>query len=650
MMLLTKRQKFILRDLLKEEKSITAKVLAEKYNVSLRTIRYDLDDIEYWLKERGATLIKIPRIGIKIKNKELVIDIIKDLQINVNEVVFSEKDRINIILLRLVFAENAVSSEELAKELNVSRGTILNTIKEINEELKQYSISIEGKTKHGFYISGDENNIRYYIKEILTPIIINGYGEKIYSFKNLIFTNQDLQTVHEVICDIKNSLNIRLEEKSSQVLKFKFIMLIKRIQNGHLLKMEFYETNKYKNTKIYNEAEVIYKLLMSRYNIPYEECEVIYICRMLLKEKLDTDCFEESNFDKDKLLNVTAEIINFGSKHLSIKESEIETLTKDLFSHLKLTLNRYELNISSENPILEQIKAKYGDIFQIVKKACKPFSNEYKFELSEDEIGFITMYFLKSLEKSRVYNKKNIIVVCNTSRGTSKLLATRIKNNIHEINIKAVVSIIDIDKDEELLEDVDLIISTIKIDNVKKPVVIVSPIITMYELNKIRDFLYIEHEYDFEVENEDNYVQDTLANIIEKYMDKKNSVKFYKEITSLIDFHSNNDRSKNRLFSNETEEIGLILIEISDMFFRLYPKGVMNQEQFKKVFGIIIHIIMAIPRWQKGEYNIEKNVKGYEKKYPEAFKIIEETFDRISNKYKIKIKKTEIVAILRYLI
>lgn len=650
-MLLTERQKFILRDLLNEEKSITAKTLAQRYNVSLRTVRYDLDNVEYWLNEKKIALIKIPRVGIMIQDKEEALKAIEGMEFNANEVLFSSRDRENIILLRLILAENPLVSEELAEELYVSRSTIITTIKEINEELKEYFISIEGKTNHGFVLLGDEKNIRRYIGETFAPFIVNTYKEKLYSLSEKLFRIEEINMADNAVLLLKKHANMRLNDAVSQMLKFRIIILIRRIKSGNVLKVNQEELSRYKTTKVYTQAQSVYMVLADNYGLPYEEGEIAYLSHMILAESIDVNPVNETNFDEEKLLNVVAEIVNVGFNHLNIRESEIETLSKELFSHLKITLNRFELNIIGENPILEQIKAKYGDVFEVVRKASVVFKDEYGFELSEDEIGFITMYFLKSLEKSKTHIKKNIVVVCNTSRGTSKLLATRIKNNIPEVNIKDIVSIIDIENDQELLEDVDLIISTIKINSIDKPTITVSPIITTYELTKIRDFLYLEDEYVSGGKDEENYIDDTLTNIIEKYTQKKNVGKLHKEIMSLIGSYSNNikDTKEKENYSIQAEITGLILVEISDMILKLYPEGI-DKEEFKKVCGIMIHIIMAIPRWQNGEYNPEKNIKSYEQKYPERFKIIEETFNRISDKYKIFIKRTEIVAILRYMI
>ena len=651
-MLLTERQRLILRDLLNEEKNVVTKNLAEKYSISLRTVRYDLENIEYWLKEMGATLVKTPRVGMRVENKKEAIKAIKDMNLNANEILFSSKDRANIILIRLMLYAKPLTSEKFAEELNVSRSTIISEIKAINEELQEYFISIEGKTNHGFMITGEEKNIRYYIKVVLVPLLIDTYKEKIYILlKDQLFDSEEVERVKDVILLFKEKLNIRLDDSSIQILKFIFIIFIARIKNGHILKVEGDELSRYKTTQIYTQVQNIYEVLISKFGLPYEEGEIAYLLHIMLIGNLGVNSIEDKKFDEEKLIEVVAEIVNMGFEHLNIKESEFEVLSNELFYHLKLTLNKYELNVISENPILEQIKAKYGDVFDVARKTCVIFTAEYGFELNEGEIGFITMYFLKSLERSKIYLKKNIIVVCNTSRGTGKLLATRIKNNIPEINIKDIVSIIDIEKDKELLEDVDLIISTIKIDNLNKATLTVSPIITTYELGKIRDFLYIEHEYVGEESSEEEYVEETLTTIIRKYTDKKNVGKLQREIMSLIGSYSSypKEGKEKEDYYEHTEFIVLILVEVSDMLLKIYPHG-MNQEEFKTASGIIIHITMAIARWQNKEYNPEKNMKFYEENYPDKFKIIEETFSRISQKYKISIKRTEVVAILRYLI
>lgn len=648
--LLTERQKFMLRDLLNEEKSITAKILAERYSVSLRTVRYDLDNIEYWLKERGASLSKIPRNGMLVKNKEKALESIKNMSFNTGDILLSSKERENIIILKLILTNKATTSEKFAEELHVSRGTIITEIRKVNKELRKYSISIQGKTNHGFLLVGEEKYIRKFIGNIFVPLIVNDFKDKFYSISKDMFQAEDIDMANKVIDHLKKHSDIRLGD--TQILKFKLILLIRRIKCGNILPQNQEAIARYKTTKIYNQVKSAYMVLVNGYDIPFKESEVLCFLYTILSEGIDISAIDEVSFDDKKLANVIDEIVSTGCNYLDIKKSEIQVLSHELFEHLKITLNKVELNVMDENPILEQIKAQYGDVFAVIKKACAAFRNAYGFELSEGEIGFITLYFLKSLEKSKECVKKSIVIVCNTSRGTSKLLATRIKNNISEVNVKSIASLVDIENDKKLIKNVDLVISTIKIDNLNKPCIIVSPIITNYELTKIRDFLYLNEDPEKVITNEENYIEDTLTSIIEKHTPKENVNKLRKEIMNLIGSYintANKSKDEKEALSEQAELICLILVELSDMILKLYPDG-LDRESFRKIFGIIIHVIMSINRWQNGQYIQEKNIKVYEQKYPRKFKIIEETFNRISEKYKIPIKRAEVVAVLRYLI
>lgn len=647
-MILTQRQKLIVQRLLLSKKSITAKTLSEEFDVSLRTIRYDLEDIEYWVNENGAIIEKVPRVGIKILKKEKALEALSEMNLGDN-IILSPDNRKIIIVSKLVYSDEIITPEQLADLIFVSRSTVLSTIKEINEELLDHSISIEGKPHHGFKLSGEEGAIRLYIREVLIPLIIKVYGEEIFKASFNIFNKSECKKADEVIGYIKDEFNIRINTLEELKLKLIVLAFIKRIRLFKNVGKYEEEVTRYKTTKIYWQTINIYKKIQKLFNIPYVEEEIAYFSHVLLSENMFLINIEKEGVDEEKLNIVAEKIVQYVYEHLNIKENELETLNSEIINHLRLTIKRYDLNIISKNPILEQIKAKYGDVFEIARKTAQIFKEEYLFELSEDEIGFITMYFVKSLEKSKTYVKKNVVVVCNTSRGTSKLLATRIKNNIPEINIKDIVSVINIEKDKDLLGDVDLVISTIKIDNLHKPAIIVSPIITMYELSKIRDFLYLESEYMGEVNKEEEYIDEVLTNVMLKYIPKKHVSEFYKEIKNIGGFISNKKLDiKQENFFQFSEFMGLILVEFGELFQRIFPNG-LNTEEFRRVYGILIHLIMAIPRWQRGEFTEEKQLKHYEKQYKTLFKMIEETFKNIYEKYNLKISKTEVVSILRYL-
>ncbi|MCI1987091.1 MAG: helix-turn-helix domain-containing protein, partial [Lactobacillus sp.] len=61
---LSTRQKQVVKILVNAEVPVTAKELANSHNVSVRTMRYDLNTIRDWLVEHSASLASQPHKGL----------------------------------------------------------------------------------------------------------------------------------------------------------------------------------------------------------------------------------------------------------------------------------------------------------------------------------------------------------------------------------------------------------------------------------------------------------------------------------------------------------------------------------------------------------------------------------------------------------
>ncbi len=61
-----------------------------------------------------------------------------------------------------------------------------------------------------------------------------------------------------------------------------------------------------------------------------------------------------------------------------------------------------------------------------MKKIILRITQKYNLkEISDDEIGYLTVYFQNTIEK--IIKRLNVLIVCTTGIGTSHLLKTRIK-------------------------------------------------------------------------------------------------------------------------------------------------------------------------------------------------------------------------------
>ncbi len=105
-------------------------------------------------------------------------------------------------------------------------------------------------------------------------------------------------------------------------------------------------------------------------------------------------------------------------------------------------------------------------------------------EINEDEVGFITLYFAQLLEENP--NKVKSLIMCSTGIGTSELLKVKIGKKIPDIEILDVISTRNIHSVLEKFPNLDLIISTVKLDaSVKVPSIVISAMLTVDDQERL---------------------------------------------------------------------------------------------------------------------------------------------------------------------
>ncbi len=137
---LNKRQIDIIKFLKGIEEWITIKTIAKKFDVSERTIRNDLYIIDDIFNKNNSIIIeKKPKIGIKmiIKNNQNLDEIINSY----DNKIYSCGQRAIIIAMILLIKEDS-TIEEISKEMNVSKNTVVRDLKLNKKKLIVYYINI----------------------------------------------------------------------------------------------------------------------------------------------------------------------------------------------------------------------------------------------------------------------------------------------------------------------------------------------------------------------------------------------------------------------------------------------------------------------------------------------------------------------------
>ncbi|PBH23232.1 bifunctional protein [Clostridioides difficile] len=429
--------------------NVTSQELQEKFNVSKRTIYYDILAINEQLGKSG---------NIKnVKHKFIFEGNLCDARkiISTEEDKFLDSDYRKTFILNKILLGEKISIEKLTNEMLLSKNTVVQTITDVKKYLQTMGLRLEYKGK--YKIIGDE----YVIRELFLIIVQENVLE--------------INSISEEVSSFDTKGHIKLTDYSLLNLT-KFVeFLNKRIRDGKTLYSYKY-LNEAKKISYFSNCK---ELLCEEAN----ENEQAYICTYIsslpsLNSEVKEDVVEEY-VDKliDKFEVNTA--IKLESKH---------EFKKNILRHLHSSYNRIRFKFPIRNPMLDETKYKHESLYKIIKSIIENEEEFPVFEgIREEEIGFIAAYFGGYLRGSRDngLRRNKVLLVCPNGLMVSKSLEIQLYKYIPTIEIVGIVSIKQL---KEVNVYYDYIITTIDIQNVNN-VIVVNPLLTSSDVQLLMNKL-----------------------------------------------------------------------------------------------------------------------------------------------------------------
>lgn len=154
------RHLYIIQRLNKSDLPVSGTILSNELNVSSRSIRTFIKQINEQLNKDIAQIVSLPGSGYQL-NIFNFIDFSKwmEEENRKTEQVY-EINRQRWIMEYLCYEYDYLKIDQASQELYVSRSTISQDIKELKLILKTYHITLESRPNYGIYLSGEEYNIR----------------------------------------------------------------------------------------------------------------------------------------------------------------------------------------------------------------------------------------------------------------------------------------------------------------------------------------------------------------------------------------------------------------------------------------------------------------------------------------------------------
>ena len=254
-----------------------------------------------------------------------------------------------------------------------------------------------------------------------------------------------LQELEKIVDVANHKANYPLTDSSRLGLTVHLALVIERIRKNDKIVMKEDILRELKKTEEYRLSEVIGKKIEKKYDIQMPESEFGYITMHLQGSRLKEIAserfdYEFSNFEIVRLANqIIQRIKEVNGKDLG----DDEQFFSGLLAHLKPVLIRLKLNLEIRNPLLEEIKEKYTDYYELTLQCQKPLEVFIGQSVPDEETGFLAMHIGSALERRKASRKRKmrVILTCTTGIGSSKMLATRIAQEFKDIEIVDIDSI-----------------------------------------------------------------------------------------------------------------------------------------------------------------------------------------------------------------
>ena len=462
--------------------------LAAELSLSDRTVRTYLKDLKALIESNGGNIVSKQGYGFQLEildrtsfNLFLIEHHLLDKNIEQSQC-REASERKHYILNLLLLESQKIDVETLSEQLFISSSQLNKDIAEIKSQLQSYELTL--KRSHSLiYVDGEEKAKRHFIMSYFF------HEESINFLHHLSYFNQTCEaisfdTLTIIILDECREANIKLSDVMIQNIVLHLSLSIKRLQSGLSIQNLDLPLST-DSTLEYQVAKRIIARIESIIGFHFPKEEQMYLTLHLMSKSN----LIQNNLDEElggSLANLLAKI----QQETGYPFWHDEQLKNGLIQHLKPMLVRLQQNIKLENPLIDEIKNQYGEVFRLVKHYFNQLPNLNNYDVNDDEWGYLALHFLASIEKLKNDQKAKVLIICATGLGSAQLLKNRVEREFDE-RVKIVATRGYYEIEPAMLNDIDFIISSVDLSSkvFKVPVFHVSVFFCEEDVQAIRRYL-----------------------------------------------------------------------------------------------------------------------------------------------------------------
>lgn len=446
--------------------AISSGALAEKLQVSERTVSNDIKQLETELKDCATIRNNQGKYALHVFDAVRFRDVWAGIL--AEESGFNSlSGRMDYIFSRLVRSQVPLLTDELAYEMNMGRSTLVSDLKRLRAALEPCGLSIQGRTSQGLTLQGREQDIRQYILE------------RCY---DTLYRNYPLDA--EITSLARNAFAASPVGHSTQQRFERFLtVMLDRFLTGHPigeLSPAFYRlTIRPEFATVNALMEEIGSFLHTE--IPVEE--QLFTLLPVVGMRTPADVSEMRSIQLDPAMRALQDKI-FQQIRLEMDlRIEAPELKEEFLYHLMFMLNRLRFRVRLKSPMVAEMREKYPLAWRMASVAARVIRRECGLEVTEDEHSYLASYFSVFLEERGLNGGRpfRAAVVCGTGRVTARLVAAQLRR---VLDSSSELTLLSRDRvTSEALEDFDLVFTMVELPcSTEKPVILIREVFNEQEL------------------------------------------------------------------------------------------------------------------------------------------------------------------------
>lgn len=507
---ITPRMKQIFLVLLKEAEPVSVKYLAEQIGVSKRTVQRELEYTASSLKGYEITFMSKTGVGVWLEGTD-------DEKQRLEETL-SEKDDYDVgnrelrrkkLILELLREKGLKKLFYYSSRFKVSEATISSDLEAAEVWLKQYGLRINRKPGSGISVDGSEEDyrraIRVFVNEnIDTQVLREAYEaesepERYAGLKKSnigqILNDNIMSRVMDCITGMNHDRMLNLTENSYVGLVIHISIAINRILKNEVLDTTPQWVEEMEEDEDLCLAREIVHELEEEFEIKIPKIEVSYICLHIKgakHEKLLWKGTDEKESENRELHQIVNEMINAFDPEKSWALKQDDEFLQGLLAHLQPTLVRLNHGMQIRNPVLDEIRSGYPDIYKKCTQVAVILEKWTGKPVPPEEIGFLTVHFgaaiVRMENRKEQLRKVQVGVICSSGIGISRLMSSKLERIFKDrIQLTAYGKK---DITPYITSKTDFFVSSISTEITDVPVIYVNPLLNEEDMEKIRRSVY----------------------------------------------------------------------------------------------------------------------------------------------------------------